>query len=118
MGVFENPKSLRNYAVGGGGGGGGGGAEGKNCLTDTTVVPAIRSKYLWRGSGPGVTSAIRKSIRKSIQKILLMFQVKTLLDGAFPPLTNSTFKPIRRLPNVAADAEDSITVQYMTQRRP
>lgn len=81
------------------------------CFVDMTVVPAIRSKYLWRGSGPGVAMAMRTSIRKITQKILLKLRVITLLDGALPPSSIWTFKPITLLPNVAADVDDSKTTE-------
>ena len=61
--LAQNPM-LAAYC---GGGGGGGGAVAKACFTETTVVPAMRSKYLWRGSGPGVAMPIRKSMRKRSQ---------------------------------------------------
>ncbi len=81
------------------------------CLTETTVVPAIRSKYRWRGSGPGVAIPIRKSMMKIIQKILLMFLVHILFDGALLPSSICTLRPMTLFPNVAADADDSITAE-------
>jgi len=41
--IFAENPILAAYC---GGGGGGGGAVAKACFTETTVVPAMRSKYL------------------------------------------------------------------------
>lgn len=58
---------LKRKKVGYEGGGGGGGGGANICFVETTVVPATRSMYFWRGSGPGVAIPIIQSNRRKSQ---------------------------------------------------
>jgi hypothetical protein len=54
-----------NLRIYGGGGGGGGGGTVSSCLTETTVVPAMRSKNFWRLSELDVMMPSIQSSNKS-----------------------------------------------------
>lgn len=72
-------------------------------FTETTVVPAMRSVYFWRWSGPGVaTPNIQSSSRRS-PYILLMLRMNALSNVTLLPLVICTCNPRIFFPTVAPE---------------
>jgi hypothetical protein len=106
--------ALSGYQVGGGGGGV---VAPKGCLNETTVVPAIRSKYFCRRSFPGVTTPNSQSIRSIGQKILLMLRMNALPKLVLLPSVICALSPMSFFP-IDEPEEDSINAKYSTSIKP